>query len=29
LMRFVDRMCDLLPDIFGTRLLVVLEKTVK
>lgn len=29
LMRFVDRMCDLLPGIFGTRLLVVLEKTIK
>ena len=29
LMRLVDRMCGLLPGIFATRLLVVLEKTVK
>jgi SAM-dependent methyltransferase len=29
LMRLVDRMCDYLPGIFATRLLVVLEKTLK
>jgi SAM-dependent methyltransferase len=28
LMRLIDKMCDLLPSIFSTRLLVVLEKTV-